>query len=58
VVVHRGQVGLGFGGDHAQGGCIEAMPHQQVLGGVEDAGAGVGFHGWILLANDGLKQMF
>jgi hypothetical protein len=58
VIVHGGQVGLGFGGDHAQRGAVEAVPYQQVLGGVEDTGAGVGFHGRILLANGGLKQMF
>ena len=45
VVVHRGQVGLGPGGDHAQRGGVEAVPHEELLGGVKDAGAGVDFHG-------------
>jgi len=44
VVIHGCQVGLGLGGDHAQRGRIKAMPDEQALGGVEDAGAGVGFH--------------
>jgi hypothetical protein len=45
MVVHRRQVGLGLGGDHAQRGGVEAVPDKEALGGVEDAGAGVGFHG-------------
>ena len=40
VVVHRGEVDAGLGGEQAHRGAFEAVQHEELFGGVEDAGAG------------------
>ena len=42
VVVDGGEVDAGLGGQHAHRGALEAVLHEQLLGGVEDAGLGFG----------------
>ncbi|MNC92144.1 hypothetical protein D3C83_85180 [compost metagenome] len=40
MVVDRGEVDPGPGGQHAHRGASEAVLHEQLLGGVEDPGLG------------------
>ena len=40
VIVHGREVHAGFGGEHAHRCALEAMEHEQLLGDVENAGAG------------------
>ena len=47
VIVHRGEVHARLGRELAHRGALEAVEHEQLLGGIEDAGAGfvLGLHG-------------
>ncbi len=41
VVIDRGEVGIRGAGDHAHRGAVEAVLHEQALGRIEDAVAGI-----------------